>query len=459
MGLRQVQRRRPPQKTETDFATNISNDELRRAIVAARALQEGQPLGGGGTAGAPRTVSDIRHRVHRWTVLRNRLHHETAARTIEHCVRVLQPLMLVLRTACLSVEEFFPRNERLLGLNTNSGQRIQVRLRPAARPESFLPFESVLHTLAHEVTHNFISPHNKAFFELHERITSLCERLIALGAMDGPGSTLALPGMWAPNVAAAAAAHSDGGFRGPGRTLGGAVGVAVGNRAPPAVEAAAPGPKGTPRGTAKAKFPGTGRVATDGPTGTSAGPLAAAIRRRGRSGDVATRAPDYETMRAQMLRAVLLRLAAAERAEAERHMASLQHDEGRAAEAVAPVCTCGTDCIDVDAACADGDECSALDDDDDELWTEEGHEDDHGGETPPTGSGFVAPASYNADDEGAARAIAVAAIAASPVAAVVAVSAAGSIDPPMCTEVTAAEVKHEVPVAFGDSSDEVIVVD
>jgi hypothetical protein len=53
----------------------------------------------------------------------------------------------------------------LLGLNVGGGgghtREVKVRLRPARDPESFLPYESVLHTMLHELVHNVRGPHDK----------------------------------------------------------------------------------------------------------------------------------------------------------------------------------------------------------------------------------------------------------------------------------------------------------
>jgi hypothetical protein len=46
-----------------------------------------------------------------------------------------------------SVEEFLPKNGGLLGLNVNRGQKVKIRLRPAANEGSFLPYNDVLGTI------------------------------------------------------------------------------------------------------------------------------------------------------------------------------------------------------------------------------------------------------------------------------------------------------------------------
>lgn len=46
--------------------------------------------------------------------------------------------------------EFLPEQPNLLGLNTNRGEHIQIRLRHPGDTNQFLPFEQVLDTLLHE---------------------------------------------------------------------------------------------------------------------------------------------------------------------------------------------------------------------------------------------------------------------------------------------------------------------
>ncbi|EQC28135.1 hypothetical protein, variant [Saprolegnia diclina VS20] len=108
--------------------------------------------------------------------------------------------------------EFFPKNANLLGMNVNHGWKIYVRLRPAERPTSFLPFEHLLGTMLHELVHMKIGPHNAAFYKLLDELTSEMESLMAQGLIGITGAQFqnagqghALGGANARNVAKAAA--------------------------------------------------------------------------------------------------------------------------------------------------------------------------------------------------------------------------------------------------------------
>ena len=82
------------------------------------------------------------------------------------------------------------------GLNVGGGDgstmEICLRLRPASSPDSFLPYESVLMTMLHELAHNIHGPHAAPFYKLLDELTKECEELMAKGIgggnFDGPSA-------------------------------------------------------------------------------------------------------------------------------------------------------------------------------------------------------------------------------------------------------------------------------
>lgn len=58
---------------------------------------------------------------------------------------------------------------RLLGYNTNSGMRIDLRLRTTSL-DDFEPYSSIVDTLLHELAHNEIGPHNAMFWNLFAQL-------------------------------------------------------------------------------------------------------------------------------------------------------------------------------------------------------------------------------------------------------------------------------------------------
>lgn len=67
------------------------------------------------------------------------------------------------------------------GLNVNRGSKICVRLRYPGDKTQFMPFESVLDTFLHELSHNVHGPHDEKFHVLWDQLRSELEDLIRKG--------------------------------------------------------------------------------------------------------------------------------------------------------------------------------------------------------------------------------------------------------------------------------------
>lgn len=84
----------------------------------------------------------------------------------------------------LRVSTVFPRGILLtypVGLNVNRGSKICVRLRYAGDKTQFMPFEAVLDTFLHELSHNVHGPHDEKFHALWDQLRSELEDLIRKG--------------------------------------------------------------------------------------------------------------------------------------------------------------------------------------------------------------------------------------------------------------------------------------
>lgn len=77
--------------------------------------------------------------------------------------------------------EFVPSDKGLLGLNTNYGEKINLRLRYAGDETQFLPLEEVVDTMLHELVHNDIGPHNEKFHALLDQLRDELEALTRKG--------------------------------------------------------------------------------------------------------------------------------------------------------------------------------------------------------------------------------------------------------------------------------------
>lgn len=82
--------------------------------------------------------------------------HRDALRLLERIAVQVQPVMRARRWHVPSLQEFFPPNPNLLGINVNAGKLIRIRLRPSHAPDAFLPYEDLLGTMLHEYVRSFV---------------------------------------------------------------------------------------------------------------------------------------------------------------------------------------------------------------------------------------------------------------------------------------------------------------
>ncbi|KAI8924325.1 WLM domain-containing protein [Entophlyctis helioformis] len=106
---------------------------------------------------------------------------EQALELLQRIAAHVRPIMKSRALQVGEVEEFFPANEGLLGLNVNRGRTIRLRLRPASAESSFLGFEDVLGTMLHELTHNIHGAHDAKFYKYMDGLWDEYEQLMASG--------------------------------------------------------------------------------------------------------------------------------------------------------------------------------------------------------------------------------------------------------------------------------------
>lgn len=84
------------------------------------------------------------------------------------------------------------------GLNVNgrrgTTKEIRIRLRYHHSPSSFYPYEDILGTMLHEITHNVQGPHDAKFYSILDELTKECEEFMAKG-VTGTGSGFDGPSM------------------------------------------------------------------------------------------------------------------------------------------------------------------------------------------------------------------------------------------------------------------------
>lgn len=109
-----------------------------------------------------------------------------ALQTLRKIASLVKPLMRQRNWRVGTLAEFFPPENNLLGLNINRGQKICLRLRHAGDETQFLPFESVLDTMLHELAHNVHGPHDQHFHALWDKLRDEHQAL-AMKGYSGEG--------------------------------------------------------------------------------------------------------------------------------------------------------------------------------------------------------------------------------------------------------------------------------
>ncbi|KAK7404059.1 hypothetical protein QQX98_010180 [Neonectria punicea] len=77
--------------------------------------------------------------------------------------------------------EFFPDQANLLGLNVDRGRKICLRLRHPGDRSQFLPIESVIDTMLHELAHIVQGPHDAKFHALWDQLRDEHQGLLLKG--------------------------------------------------------------------------------------------------------------------------------------------------------------------------------------------------------------------------------------------------------------------------------------
>lgn len=104
---------------------------------------------------------------------------------------------------------------RLLGLNRNQGEVIELRLRTDAH-DGYRDYKTIRKTLCHELAHNVHGPHNRDFWDLCRQI----ERDVAQADWSAKGRTLG-DVEYAPALSEAEEHYDEGGWVGGSYVLGG----------------------------------------------------------------------------------------------------------------------------------------------------------------------------------------------------------------------------------------------
>ncbi|GAN03547.1 WLM-domain-containing protein [Mucor ambiguus] len=107
--------------------------------------------------------------------------HDEALQLLKRLASQVKPVLLKHNWTIKNLVEFFPNNPNLLGMNTNKGWKINLRLRPHYDETQFLEYQDILGTLLHEMAHIVRGPHDEHFYKLLDELRQETELLMASG--------------------------------------------------------------------------------------------------------------------------------------------------------------------------------------------------------------------------------------------------------------------------------------
>ena len=137
---------------------------------------------------------------------------DAARQLLERVAASVSAVMKQKRWKLVKLEEMYPDQQNLLGLNTNGGERIQLRLRHANDRASFFSFDTVKSTMVHELAHNIRGPHDDLFYKAQADLWRLMESTGHGRDAAAPNATKEV-GVWVSGGAGSWAGPTDGGHR------------------------------------------------------------------------------------------------------------------------------------------------------------------------------------------------------------------------------------------------------
>ncbi|CAM1504362.1 Fc.00g019530.m01.CDS01 [Cosmosporella sp. VM-42] len=112
---------------------------------------------------------------------------EEAFQILRKVAKVVKHAMKARNWGVRTLAEFYPGDETLMGVNTDRGHKIQLRLRCSSDENSFLPFEDIMDTMCHELAHMNHDHHTSKFNRLWEELNHECEQRDSLDKGVFPG--------------------------------------------------------------------------------------------------------------------------------------------------------------------------------------------------------------------------------------------------------------------------------
>jgi DNA-dependent metalloprotease WSS1 len=116
-----------------------------------------------------------------FTHIREYPRQDEALHILKRIASLVKPIMRARGWRVKEFSEMYPDQANLLGLNFSQGDRILLRLREPYDRTQFLPFEKMVDTMLHELSHMDHGPHDEKFFALWNKLRDELEALMMKG--------------------------------------------------------------------------------------------------------------------------------------------------------------------------------------------------------------------------------------------------------------------------------------
>jgi hypothetical protein len=107
--------------------------------------------------------------------------------------KMVQPIMIKHKLEIITLSEFFPSNPSLQGMNTNKGEKVEIRCREPSDQHRFYTIDYIVGTLLHELCHNIHGPHNSEFYKLLDQFQNELDEFQSKN-IEGTGAGFDMPG-------------------------------------------------------------------------------------------------------------------------------------------------------------------------------------------------------------------------------------------------------------------------
>ncbi|CAG8567823.1 8893_t:CDS:2 [Ambispora gerdemannii] len=104
--------------------------------------------------------------------------HNEALTLLKRIASSVKPIMKKYGWRVEVLNEFFPEDPKLLGLNEDYGAKIFIRLRVAHDDRRFYEFDDLIGTMLHELTHIVRGPHDAEFYKILDNLNNEYDELI-----------------------------------------------------------------------------------------------------------------------------------------------------------------------------------------------------------------------------------------------------------------------------------------